>query len=39
MLLYSSFLALQAQHASSRHDKIILALKNLQDDKRGATEE
>jgi hypothetical protein len=33
--LYSSLLALQAQHALSEHDKIIfLALKNIQDDKR-----
>ncbi len=32
--LYSSLLALQAQHASSEHDKIIIsALKNIQDDK------
>ncbi len=31
--LYSSFLAFQAQHASSRHDKIIIsALRNFQDD-------
>jgi hypothetical protein len=29
--LYSSFLASQAQHASSRHDKIIIsALRNFQ---------
>jgi hypothetical protein len=34
LLLYSSLLALQAQHASSEHDKnIISALKNIQDDK------
>jgi hypothetical protein len=34
LLLYSSLLALQAQHASSEHDKIIiLVLKNIQDDK------
>ncbi len=32
--LYSSFLAFQAQHASSGHDKIIiLALRNFQHDK------
>jgi hypothetical protein len=32
--LYSSFLAFQAQHASSGHDKIIIsALRNFQDDK------
>jgi hypothetical protein len=32
--LYSSFLALQAQHASSGHNKIIIsALRNFQDDK------
>jgi hypothetical protein len=32
--LYSSFLAFQAQHASSGHDKIInSALMNFQDDK------
>ncbi len=32
--LYSSFLAFQAQHASSGHDKIIIsALRNFQNDK------
>ncbi len=32
--LYSSFLAFQAQHASSGHNKIIIsALRNFQDDK------
>ena len=32
--LYSSFLAFQAQHASSEHDKIIIsALRNFPDDK------
>jgi hypothetical protein len=32
--LYSSFLAFQAQHASSGHEKIIIsALRNFQDDK------
>ncbi len=32
--LYSSFLAFQAQHASTGHDKIIIsALRNFQDDK------
>jgi hypothetical protein len=34
MSLYSSFLAFQAQHASSGHDKIIISeLRNFQDDK------
>jgi hypothetical protein len=33
LLLYSSFLTFQTQHASSEHDKIIIsALKNIQDD-------
>ena len=37
--LYSSFLAFQAQHASSGHDKIIIsALRNFQDDKPKETE-
>ncbi len=37
--LYSSLLALQAQHASREHDKIIIqALKNIQDDKPGEKE-
>ncbi len=40
--LYSSFLALQAQHASSGDDQIrviILALLNFQDDKQDEKEE
>ena len=38
--LYSSFLALQAQHASSGHNKIIIsALRNFQDDKPKEKEE
>jgi hypothetical protein len=38
--LYSSFLAFQAQHASSGHDKIIIsALRNFQDDEPKEREE
>jgi hypothetical protein len=38
--LYSSFLAFQAQHASSGHNKIIIsALRNFQDDKPEEKEE
>jgi hypothetical protein len=38
--LYSSYLALQAQHAPSAHNEtIILALKNIQDDKPKKKEE
>jgi hypothetical protein len=40
LLLYSSYLALQAQHAPSAHDEtIIQALKNIQDDKPKEKEE
>ncbi len=39
-MLYSSFLAFQAQHASSGHDEIIIsALRNFQDDKPKEREE
>jgi hypothetical protein len=40
LLLYSSYLASQAQHAQSAHDEtIITALKNIQDDKPTEKEE
>jgi hypothetical protein len=37
--LYASLLALQAQHASSEHDKIIISALNIQDDKPEEKEE